>query len=48
MMKEFEVEICHTPTGQYVTFTVEYPEDYHPDYIADLIMQDVSIDVSEV
>jgi hypothetical protein len=47
-MKDFDVEIMHIPSGQYMTFTVEYPGDYHPDYVAEILMQDISINVSEV
>ena len=46
-MKDFEVEIMHIASGQYMTFTVEYPEDYHPDYVAELVMQDISTNVTE-
>jgi hypothetical protein len=47
-MKVFEVEIVHIPTGQYTVFSVEYPDDYTPDNVAEAVLQDTSINVTEV
>jgi len=47
-MKVFEVEIIHTPTGQYTLFSVEYPDDYTPDEVAEAVWADTSINVTEV
>jgi hypothetical protein len=46
-MKVFEVEIVHTPTGQYTAFSVEYPDDYTPDDVAEAVWRDTSINVDE-
>jgi hypothetical protein len=44
----FEIEIIHSVTGHYVTFTVDYPEDYTEDEVAEAVWQDTSINVRKV
>lgn len=48
-MKEYTIEVCHTPSGQYFTLTAFYDEDeYDYDAVVEDIAKDLSIDVSEV
>ena len=47
-MKEYTIEVCHTPSGQYFTLTGFYEEDMDYDAVVEDIAKDLSIDVTEV
>jgi hypothetical protein len=46
-MKEYTIEVTHTPSGQYFTLTASYDEDYDYESIVEDIAKDLSIDVEE-
>ncbi len=46
-MKEFEIEICHTPSGQYFTMTKTYDDDVDEEYVWQDISDNLSINVME-
>jgi hypothetical protein len=47
-MKEYTIEVCHTPSGQYFTLTAFYDDNYDYESIVEDIAKDLSIDVAEV
>jgi hypothetical protein len=47
-MKEYTIEVTHTPSGQYFTLTGFYEEDMDYDAVVEDIAKDLSIDVAEV
>jgi hypothetical protein len=47
-MKEYTIEVTHTPSGQYFTLTAFYDDDYDYESIVEDIAKDLSIDVTEV
>ena len=42
-MKEYEIEVSHTPSGQYFTMFVSFDEDWSEDSIIDHISNDINI-----
>ena len=42
---ERKISIVHSPTGQYVEFYADFPDDYDVDDIADSIINDVYVEV---
>jgi hypothetical protein len=47
-MKEYEIEVIHTPSGQYFTMTAFYNDDVDEEYVWQDISDNISINVIEV
>ncbi len=47
-MKEYTIEVCHTPSGQYFTMTAFYNDDVDEEYVWQDISDNISINVMEV
>lgn len=49
MIKQFDIEVCHIPSGQYFTFTEFYDtDDVDEEYVTNHIASDLSIGAKEI
>jgi hypothetical protein len=49
MMKQFDIEVCHIPSGQYFTLTSFFDDDdVDEEYVTNNIANDLSINATEV
>jgi hypothetical protein len=47
-MKPFDIEVCHTPSGQYFTLTAYFDSDADEEYVTDNVANDLSINAREI
>jgi hypothetical protein len=47
-MNEYEIEVIHTPTGEYFTMTRFYDDDHNEGSVFDDILNNLSVNVRKV